>query len=97
MNIDKITSKKGKFLIFKTSKTCGMCHAAQAELEKYKESPEALEIIKIDVNDQKKLKIEIADHYNERHESPQILLIEDQKLKRTINHWNIKLKELKKL
>lgn len=92
-----LTKKKGKFIIFKHSTTCPISLNAKDEIQKYKALPKALKIITILVLKQIKLKLEIAKHYKVKHESPQILLIDNQVCVKNFSHYKVTLKNLKNL
>jgi len=81
----EIFEKQGTFLIYKHSPNC--CGSARAR-ENIKELIK-LDVIEVDVLDQEILKMEIAQKYNIRHESPQVLVIKDQKCIDNFSHHAI--------
>ena len=97
MEDHEIFNKKGKFIIFKHSQICPLSKSAKEEVNKYLEKENHLNIIEIDVINEAELKMKIAEVYEVRHESPQILLINDQKCVDDFDHQDISLKRLKEL
>jgi bacillithiol system protein YtxJ len=97
MDAKTIFNKKGKFIIFKHSTRCGLSEKADSQVKEYKALPKALPIIVIPVLKEEKLKMQIAKNYKVKHESPQILLIDDQKCTENFSHQEVTLQNLKKL
>lgn len=91
MNSEDIFNKQGKFIIFKHSPRCAVSLEAKEEVKKYEGD---LEIIEINVLEEQELKMEIADRYKVQHESPQIMIIEDQKCIDSFSHYDIKAERL---
>lgn len=94
MKAEEIFNKEGKFIIFKDSPTCEISRAAKEQVDQYS-GP--LEIVIIDVLAEKELKMEVAEKYGVKHESPQILFISDQKCVANLSHWDITVEKLNEL
>jgi bacillithiol system protein YtxJ len=94
MELKSITSKSGTFLIYKHSPICPVSEYTLNEISQFKES---IPVIQINVLSQKELSQKIAKYYNIEHESPQIILIKNQKPIKTLSHYDITLENLKKL
>ncbi len=87
-------SKSGAVFILKHSNTCPISAKGYAEVEKFsKEKPKALVFVLI-VQDAPDLKQQIAKETSVVHESPQVLLLLDNKVVYNTSHYNINAKEL---
>ena len=77
-------------IIFKYSETCSSSSRTKNELEKWTEAKNILvPIYIVTVQKHKSLSGNIAELFNTKHESPQILIINKQKLVYTAHHNEI--------
>jgi len=86
--------KKGKFIIFKYSPRCGISHQAEEVVKQY-QGP--YEVVWVHALEEPEFKMEIAEKYGVKHESPQILFIDNQKCVEHFSHYDITLERLNKL
>ena len=97
MEDNGIFAKKGKFIIFKHSPICNLSETAKIAVNKYLNTKKHLEVIEINVISESDLKMEITEKYKIKHESPQILLINNQKCVDNFDHMEITLGRLNNL
>jgi bacillithiol system protein YtxJ len=72
-------------IVFKHSNTCPVSARAKMEMDKLEEENIQLLV----VQDEPDLKWAIADKYNIKHESPQVLIIKEGKVVKVFNHNQI--------
>jgi len=80
--------KNEKFYVFKHSITCGVSMAAKEKVDAYEGPIPVFEVI---VQTQRLLSNDIAEKLQVRHESPQLILVENGKVKKVLNHYEIEL------
>lgn len=81
--------------LYKHSATCPVSHAAHKQVEKFAAAhPEPL-IIFLEVHDQRELSNQVAEHYEVKHESPQLLTFKNWNLKEVHNHLSISARYLR--
>ncbi|MDX8367492.1 bacillithiol system redox-active protein YtxJ [Cytobacillus sp. IB215665] len=93
---EKLINEHSKFLIMKHSLTCPISSSAFKEFEKYNNENEELQIFYLYVQESRALSNFIAEKYSTKHESPQVLLVQDGKVIWHTSHWNITYDTLKK-
>jgi bacillithiol system protein YtxJ len=71
-----IAARGGRTVIYKHSPTCSLCGWSNYKLGQLAEQ-DGLELLLVDVWTQRELSQDIAEHFGVRHESPQILIIDD--------------------
>ncbi|MFC4737580.1 bacillithiol system redox-active protein YtxJ [Bacillus daqingensis] len=76
------------FLIFKHSTTCPISSEAWSELQSYADISE-LPIYYLHVQEFRSGSADIAETYSVKHESPQALLVHNQRVLWHDSHWNI--------
>lgn len=85
--LDAQSSKEGYVIIFKHSTRCIISGMAKRRLEKeWRESMKDLPVYYLDIIRHKALSNAVAEHYNVRHESPQLLLIRNGKCEESWSH-----------
>ncbi|WP_205503530.1 bacillithiol system redox-active protein YtxJ [Rufibacter psychrotolerans] len=99
--IDQIKeeSKEQPIVIFKHSTTCSISATAKSRLERQWDDA-GLGRVKpyyLDLLSYRPVSNEIAQSFNVRHESPQLLLIKDGQCQYHGSHLGINLQEVKKL
>ena len=83
-------------LIFKHSTTCSISAAAKSKIERqWADSGLTLPIYYLDLLRFRPLSAQIAEHFNIRHESPQLLLIQGGECRYDASHMGIRLAEVK--
>ena len=83
-------------LIFKHSTTCSISAAAKSKIERqWADSGLTLPIYYLDLLSFRPLSAQIAEHFNIRHESPQLLLIQSGECRYNASHMGIRLNEVK--
>lgn len=84
-------SKNGKVFIFKHSTTCSISSAALNRLERKWQENDNLKIkpYYLDLLTYRQLSNEIAHKYGIVHESPQVLIIENEKCTLSNSHFDI--------
>ena len=88
-------SQAGPILIFKHSATCGISAQAHHELTEWqaRHTPRAT-MYKIDVRGHREVSNAVADRFRIRHESPQIVLVEDGAVRWHRSHWHVNGREV---
>ena len=83
-------------LIFKHSTTCSISAAAKSKIERqWADSGLDLPIYYLDLLRFRPLSAQIAEQFNIRHESPQLLLIQGGECRYNASHMGIRLAEVK--
>lgn len=85
---DEIAARSGRSIIYKHSPTCSLCGWSNHELGQLAEQ-DALTLEMVDVLSQRTLSQEIAATFGVRHESPQILIVEDGKVRWHASHRGV--------
>lgn len=89
--------RENKFLLLKHSSTCPISHQAYVEVEKYETTEENVPILFLVVQTSRDLSNFIAQEFEVKHESPQVLFFENGKVKGHMSHWDITSTQLKDL
>ena len=85
-----------RLLVLKHSTACPISGMARREVENYLEDhPEAVAVLLV-VQQQRALSDQIAARFNVRHETPQLLVIEDGRAWYVRSHFNINREELER-
>jgi len=80
----------GRLLLFKHSTACPISASAFEEVRAFsREKPAALKMAMVLVIEHRAVSDAIADRFNVRHQSPQVLLIEGDRVRWHTSHWNI--------
>ena len=79
-------------VLFKHSTRCSISHMAKGRLESSSEG--APEIYYLDLIRYRDISNEIAERFNVRHESPQIIIIKDGKAVYNASHGGISMNEI---
>ncbi len=77
------------YIIFKHSLTCPISQHAKKIVEEYSAKHEELPIYLNVVQTHEQLKHIIADTYGVKHETPQIIVVKDDKMVASASHYNI--------
>lgn len=86
--------EKQTLFLLKNSTTCPISHEAFRQYEKLgNESPET--IYYLNVQEARPFSNEIAETYQVKHESPQVLLFKNKAITWHTSHWDITYKNLK--
>jgi bacillithiol system protein YtxJ len=80
-------------VLFKHSTRCSISHMAKSRLES-SDSGKEPEIYYLDLIRYRDISNEIADRYNVRHESPQVIVLKDGKAIYHASHGSISMDEL---
>lgn len=89
-------SREQPVLIFKHSTTCSISAAAKGKLERqWADSGLDLPIYYLDLLRFRPLSAQIAEQFGIRHESPQLLLIQDGECTFDASHMGIRLSDVK--
>jgi bacillithiol system protein YtxJ len=86
---EDLLKQEDKFLFLKHSLTCPISHAAYQEYVKYAESNQSVPAYYLAVQDSRPLSNELAEKFNIKHESPQVLLIKNGSAVWNASHWKI--------
>nr|WP_041582325.1 bacillithiol system redox-active protein YtxJ [Salisediminibacterium selenitireducens] len=99
MSVDKITTwdeldaKKATgrpLFIFKNSTTCPVSREAFSEVKGFVQGYDGeAPVVYLNVQEARELSNRIAEEYGVKHESPQLLLIDDTEVKWHASHWKI--------
>ena len=84
-------SKQQAQIVYKHSFSCGICHMAKDEIEKNYEAISAeADMNFVDVKESRPVSNTLAEQTGVRHESPQVLIIEDGEVIWHASHHSIK-------
>jgi bacillithiol system protein YtxJ len=75
-----LAEQPGRTIVFKDSLTCDLSQWAAHQMSKLVAQHEEITLHRVDVRAQRPLSQDIEAHFGVRHESPQILIIEDGKV-----------------
>lgn len=99
MTVDKITTweeldtkkqSESPLFIFKNSTTCPVSREAFSEVQGFVKSCDGeAPVVYLNVQEARELSNRIAEEYGVKHESPQLLLIDDTEVKWHASHWKI--------
>ncbi|WP_046246894.1 bacillithiol system redox-active protein YtxJ [Hymenobacter terrenus] len=89
-------SHEQPLLIFKHSTTCSISAAAKSKIERqWPDSGLDLPIYYLDLLRFRPLSAQVAEQFGIRHESPQLLLIQDGECRYDASHMGIRLSDVK--
>lgn len=77
---EALAKQPGRTIVFKDSLTCDLSQWAAHQMSKLVTQDADVTLHRVDVRDQRSLSLGIEAHFGVRHESPQILIIEDGKV-----------------
>lgn len=84
-------SKQQPQLVYKHSFTCGICHMAKDEIEEHFNALfSQADMHFVDVKQSRAVSNAVAEHTGVRHESPQVLIIDQGECVWHKSHWSIK-------
>ncbi|KAB8138335.1 bacillithiol system redox-active protein YtxJ [Gracilibacillus oryzae] len=86
--LQEIEEQQSKFLLLKHSLTCPISSAANKAYENYGKTTDN-PTYRLYVQTSRELSAHIANKYNIKHESPQVLKIENQKVTWHASHYDI--------
>jgi bacillithiol system protein YtxJ len=86
---DELIKKESKFSLLKHSLTCPISHAAYMEYEKYANEHQDFPTYYLAVQETRQLSNEIAEKFNIKHESPQVILFSKGEVLWNASHWKI--------
>lgn len=90
-NIKSLLKENRPVLIFKHSYRCSISSMALQRIERiHKEINENVDFVLVDVIKQRDLSLKIAEYFNIKHESPQIIFYNKGTVQFTDSHMNIK-------
>ncbi|MFA9559058.1 bacillithiol system redox-active protein YtxJ [Evansella sp. AB-rgal1] len=88
-DFQKVLSENTKFYLLKNSTTCPISMEAYNETKDFSSNHEEIPVFYLNVQESRPLSNEIAETYNVKHESPQVLLFEEGNVKWNDSHWRI--------
>ncbi len=72
----ELASAPGRTIVYKHSSTCSLCWWSVREVRRFADAA-GVTVHQVDVRAQRPLSQAIESHFGVRHESPQVLIIED--------------------
>jgi bacillithiol system protein YtxJ len=94
-NFDEFKNLNEKtFFVLKNSTTCPISQSAYEEYESFANDKTDLAFYYLNVQDARELSNMLADHLQVKHESPQVLVIQDGKVVWHDSHWEITYSKL---
>jgi bacillithiol system protein YtxJ len=81
------------FFLLKNSVTCPISQSAYEEYEKFAEA-QSQDFYYLNVQDARELSNKLADHFQVKHESPQVFLIRNGEVVWNDSHWAITYSKL---
>jgi bacillithiol system protein YtxJ len=89
-DIESLLKDSNPLLIFKHSYRCSISSMALQRMERiHKEINENAKFVLVDVMEQRGLSLKIAEYFKIKHESPQIIFYNKNKVEFTDSHMNI--------
>ncbi len=79
-SVEALAELPGRTIVFKDSLTCDLSQWAAHQMSKLVAQDADITLQRVDVRAQRPLSLAIESHFGVRHESPQILIIEDGKV-----------------
>ncbi|WNB93119.1 bacillithiol system redox-active protein YtxJ [Bacillus sp. NEB1478] len=89
-----VKDQKERIIVMKNSTTCPVSHEAFKEYQKFAANHENETIYYLNVQDSRPLSNALAEQTGVKHESPQVLILEGDKVVWNASHWNITNKKL---
>jgi bacillithiol system protein YtxJ len=86
---DDLVATQSRFLFLKNSTTCPISTQAYNDTEAFAGEHTDVPVYYLNVQESRPLSSEVAERFNVKHESPQVLLFEDGKVKWYDSHWNV--------
>jgi bacillithiol system protein YtxJ len=86
---DELIKSKNKFFLLKHSLTCPVSHAAYQEYQKFANELPNVPAFFLAVQDSRSMSNEIAERYQVKHESPQVILFYNNEVVWHASHWKI--------
>ena len=87
--LNEISASDGRFLIFKHSTRCGISAMVLRRFQKEWKDEAPVDVYLLDLIKYRDISSEIAMQYDVRHESPQLLLVQDGELLHHASHHEI--------
>lgn len=88
-------SEKQPQVIYKHSGRCSVSYLSKQDLEENMDTlANLVDLHLIDVVRQKELSLHVAEALGVRHESPQLILIEDGRVSWSGSHWDVKAEKV---
>ncbi|WP_419150964.1 bacillithiol system redox-active protein YtxJ [Aeribacillus alveayuensis] len=84
-----LIEKHNKFVIFKNSVTCPISAAAFSQFDEFTNGHPEIAAYYLNVQESRSLSNYIAETYHIKHESPQVLLFENENVRWHTSHWEI--------
>ncbi|WP_332698525.1 bacillithiol system redox-active protein YtxJ [Halalkalibacter lacteus] len=93
-DMNQFVQQSGRHLLLKHSTTCPISAKAHEEFQAFVEETNTSAAI-VFVIENRPVSNQIAEDFGIKHESPQVFLIEDGKVRWNTSHWKIKKTSLK--
>ncbi|MBU9721093.1 MULTISPECIES: bacillithiol system redox-active protein YtxJ [Bacillaceae] len=84
-----VIEANAKFFLLKNSTTCPISHEAFKQVENYATDNEEVPVFYLNVQESRPLSNYIAETFEVKHESPQILLFDNGTIGWHDSHWNV--------
>lgn len=94
-SIADITASAGTTILYKHSPTCSLCSWSIGEVQQFA-AQQGVDVHLIDVFAQRPLAQAIESHFGVRHESPQVLILEDGAVRWHASHRALTVERLQK-
>ncbi|MRG87729.1 bacillithiol system redox-active protein YtxJ [Salinibacillus xinjiangensis] len=92
-DLEKVIQEHEQFFLLKHSLTCPISAEAKQQFESFAQNSECPSYI-LHVQEARPLSNDIADTYEVKHESPQALLFDHNKIVWNASHWDVTEKAL---
>jgi bacillithiol system protein YtxJ len=92
--LHQFVQQPGKHLLFKHSTSCPISAKAYEEFQSFLKETDASAAVVLVIED-RPVSNAIAEDFGIKHESPQIFLLEDGKVRWNASHWNITRESIK--
>lgn len=95
-DLNPLFNEHRAFFLLKNSTTCPISHEAYKETEKYADENEDVPVFYLNVQESRPLSNEVAENFQVKHESPQLLLFHGEEIVWHTSHWQVTYKNIDK-
>ncbi|MBU9714683.1 bacillithiol system redox-active protein YtxJ [Evansella tamaricis] len=93
--LEQLFKDNERFFLLKNSTTCPISHEAYKETENFAEENTDVPVYYLNVQEARPLSNYIAEKFQIKHESPQAILFENEKVTWHDSHWRVTKDSLK--
>ncbi|MCR6095490.1 bacillithiol system redox-active protein YtxJ [Salipaludibacillus agaradhaerens] len=87
--LTQLLKNEATFFLLKNSTTCPVSSDAFQEMETYAKTNETLPVYYLNVQELRDVSNKVAEDFDIKHESPQLILFKQGKAVWNTSHWNV--------